>query len=166
MKRVWIASAIVYVAACGPSYGGQGVKTPEELLAEQERLAEEDERRRQERGSSIDVGDTDMEKTEKFDKKHAKMELKRATRSAETCPEVVASREGEDKPRGATRVTITFQEDGTVKDATIPSPFDDTPVGNCVLRAYRAVKVPPYTGGDQIVDWELTLENPEASAAK
>jgi hypothetical protein len=63
-------------------------------------------------------------------------------------------------------VSITFQEDGTVRQASIPSPFDGTPVGDCALRAYKAVIVPPYEGGDQIVDWELELKDVEAEEAK
>ncbi|MND04069.1 hypothetical protein D3C83_241790 [compost metagenome] len=48
-----------------------------------------------------------------------------------------------------------------MKGAEVTSPFDGTPVGDCVLNAYKAVIVPPFTGGDQIVDWEVELKDPE-----
>jgi hypothetical protein len=153
---------------CTTIGGGQDVKTPEELIEEQERLAAEEEKQKKERGGDDGyVGEeTDSERKRKFDKKQAKMELQRATRSAESCPGVVAEQETKDKPRGATRVSITFQEDGTVRQASIPSPFDGTPVGECVLRAYKSVIVPPYEGGDQIVDWDLELKDAPKEDAK
>lgn len=149
------------LAGCGPSYGGQDVKTPDELVDEQEQLAAEDEKKKKEHGDDSYIGgeETDAEKKRKFDEKQVKMELTRATRSAESCPGVVAEQETKDKPRGATRVSVTFQEDGTVRQVSIPSPFDGTPVGDCVLRAYKAVIVPPYSGGEQIVDWDLELKD-------
>ena len=82
-----------------------------------------------------------------------------ADRPAESCPGVVAEMETKEHPRGETRATVTFVEDGTVRDVSIPSPFDDTPIGDCVKRAYKSVIVPPYSGGEQIVDVELTLKD-------
>lgn len=169
MKRSSMIVAMLTVWGCGPSYGGQDVKTPDELVEEQDKLAQEDEQRKKQRGTDDVVGDeaTDSEKKRQFDKKQAKMELQRATRSAESCPGVVYEQEGKEHPRGATKVTITFQEDGTVKQASIPSPFDEKPVGECVLRAFKAVIVPPYVGGDQIVDWDVDLKDqPKAEAAE
>jgi hypothetical protein len=158
MKRAWIVLASL-AWACGPSYGGQDVKTPDELIAEQEKLAEEDEKKRQSRGDNAYTDEaTDEEKRKEFDKRQAKLELQRATRSAESCPGVVAAMENkENKQRGEATVTITFQEDGSVKSAAIGSPFTDTPVGNCAANAFKSVIVPPYTGGDQIVDWKIQL---------
>jgi hypothetical protein len=156
------------VWGCGPSYGGQDVKTPDQLVDEQEQIAAEQEKEKKAKGGDdlTDSGDeTDSEKKREFDKKQVNMELQRATRSAESCPGVVAGVETKDKrPRGDTRVTITFEEDGTVHSVSIPEPFDGTPVGDCVLRAYKAVIVPPYTGGEQIVDWDLSLKDAPADA--
>ena len=159
MKRAPFAMLAFVALGCGPSYGGQDVKTPDELIEEQERIAMEEEKARKARGSDSSYSDveTDAEKKREFDKKQTKMELQRATRSAESCPGSVV--EAKEKPRGDTRVSITFQEDGTVKQVSIPSPFDGTPVGDCVLRAYKSVIVPPFEGGYQIVDWELSLKD-------
>jgi len=161
MKRATIVVLAFQLWGCGPSYGGQDVKTPDELIDEQEQMAAEDEKKKKEKGTDEPYSseETDAEKKRAFDKKQAKMELQRATRSAESCPGVVAEQETKEHPRGDTKVTITFQEDGTVRQAQIPSPFDGTPVGDCVLRAFKAVIVPPYVGGDQIVDWDVSLKD-------
>jgi hypothetical protein len=159
-------------AACGPSYGGQDVKTPEELIEEQDRIQAEEDKSRKARGIEDEAytsEETDSEKKRKFDEKQSKMEMSRATRSAESCPGVVIEQETkENKQRGETRVSVTFQEDGTVRQVSIPSPFDGTPVGECVMRAYKSIIVPPFTGGDQIVDWDVSLKDPpkEAGAKK
>jgi hypothetical protein len=162
-KRLTICT-VSWLAACGPTYGGQDVKTSDEWLAEEEAAAVEEEKKAKQRGDdgTYHGVETDDEKRQQFDKKQADMELKRATRSASSCPGVVHEQESkENKQRGTARVTITFQEDGSVKSATVSSPFDETPVGNCVVNAYKTVVIPPYVGGDQIIDWEVELEDPK-----
>ncbi len=168
MKRLCIAFATL-LSACGPSYGGQDVKTPDQLVDEQDQIEQADEKNKKARGvDDTNVSEeTDAEKKREFDRKQVDLELKRATRSAESCPGVVAEEEKKEHPRGETRVSITFQEDGTVRQVAIPSPFDGTPIGECVVRAYKAVIVPPYTGGDQIIDWDVSLKDePKAAGAK
>ncbi|HEX4335078.1 MAG TPA: hypothetical protein VH062_04140 [Polyangiaceae bacterium] len=166
MKRFCIAFATL-LSACGPSYGGQDVKTPDQLVDEQDQIEQADEKNKKARGvddANVGSEETDAEKKREFDRKQVDLELKRATRSAESCPGVVAEQETKDHPRGDTRVSITFQEDGTVRQVSIPSPFDGTAIGDCVVRAYKAVIVPPYNGGDQIIDWDVSLKD-EAKAA-
>lgn len=163
MKRLCFALATV-ISACGPSYGGQDVKTPDQLVDEQDQIEQADEKNKKARGvgddSALSNQETDEEKRKDFDRKQVDLELKRATRSAESCPGVVAEEEKKgEHPRGDTRVSITFKEDGTVGQVVIPSPFDGTPIGECVIRAYKAVIVPPYKGGDQIVDWDVSLKD-------
>ena len=162
MMKCWWFPAVLVSVACGPSYGGQDVKTSDEWIAEEEQAAIEEERKAKERGDlgSYSGVDTDEEKRREFDRKQADMELKRATRSAASCPGVVKEQETKDnRQRGTANVIITFQEDGTVADASISSPFDETPVGECVLNAYKAVIVPPFVGGNQIIDWEVELKD-------
>ena len=175
VSGVRVASIVAFAgalgaAACGPSYGGQDVKTPEELIAEQEQIQAEEDKSRKALGVDDEVytsEETDSEKKRKFDEKQAKMEMSRATRSAESCPGVVLEQETkENKQRGETRVSVTFQEDGTVRQVTVPSPFDGTPVGECVMRAYKSVIVPPFTGGDQILDWDVSLKDPPKETGK
>ena len=163
MKRALFGVAAVCLVGCGPKYKGQDIKSSDDWLAEQEQLAYEEEKKKRESGDDMAYAgeETDEEKRAKFDRKQAKAELKRATRSAESCPGVVKEQEGDDPPRGSATVTIHFATDGSVEDASISSPFDGTPLGNCVLNAYTKVKVPPFAGGTQIVDWELELEDAE-----
>ena len=157
------------ISACGPSYGGQDVKTPDQLVEEQDQLEQADQKNKKARGvdETYSSEETDAEKKREFDRKQVDLELKRATRSAESCPGVVAEMEKKgEHPRGETKVSISFQEDGTVRQVSIPSPFDGTPIGDCVIRAYKAVIVPPYTGGEQIVDWDVVLKDASKTAEK
>jgi cell division protein FtsN len=168
MKRLSTAIALL-ISACGPSYGGQDVKTPDQLVEEQDQLEQADQKNKKARGAdeTYSSEETDSEKKREFDRKQTKMELQRATRSAETCPGVVAEQEKKgEHPRGETKVSISFQEDGTVRQVSIPSPFDGTPLGECVIRAYKAVIVPPYVGGEQIVDWDVSLKDAPKTADK
>src|SRR5436309_2307478 len=93
MKRAFLLLA-VSMWGC-TSYGGQDVKTPDQLVDEQEQLAKEDEARKKARGDdpAAAAEETDAEKKREFDRKQTEMELKRATRSAESCPGVVAEQE-------------------------------------------------------------------------
>jgi hypothetical protein len=157
MKRFLLGLSVL-VLACGSSSGSR-VKTPDELVEEQERLAEEQERQSREGGGShVEAEETDLEKGKKFDKRQADLELKRATRSAETCAGVVS----EEGPSGQATVTLVFGNDGHVKEASISAPFSDTALGNCALRAMKAVIVPSFVGDRETVEWELDLTVKEA----
>lgn len=156
MKRLtWLTLVAPLLVACGgPSDGGQGVKTPDELVAEQERLADEQAAESEKhQGTSGSDEETDLEKKAKFDKRQADLELKRAQRSAESCVGVVT----EQGPTGTAKFSLTFSPDGHVKDGTVSAPFDGTPVGKCALNAMKAVIVPPFDGGEETVDWEIDL---------
>jgi len=163
MKRLIGMLWLVPLAACGPSYGGQPVKTPDELVADQEQLAEQQEKESQaHQGTSGSDEETDLEKKAKFDKKQTELELKRAQRSAESCVGVVT----EQGPTGTAKFTLTFSNDGHVKEGTISAPFDGTPVGKCALNAMKSVIVPPFDGTEESVDWEIDLtpkEDPKAT---
>lgn len=153
MRKTYLAFSL-FLAACGPSYGGQGVKTPDELVAEQEKAAEEQEKESQAHGSSgSSEEETDQEKKAKFDKKQADLELKRAARSAESCVGVVTEQGG----GGTAKFSLTFGNDGHVKNATVSAPFDENPVGKCALNAMKAVIVPPFDGAEETVEWEVDL---------
>lgn len=127
--------------------------SPEERIREQERLAYEQELESRQRGGdpSIELED---EQEKPFDAEQAKLELRRATRSAHTCVEVV---QGENLPKGEADVTITFGRDGGVRDVSIGSPFAGSPLEECVLNAYRAVIVPPFAESEHTVSWRVDL---------
>jgi len=159
MKALWLVTLGAVSVACGPSYGGQDAKTPEEQIAEQERLAEEQEKESKKHEYSGEVGETDLEKGAKWDKKQADLELKRAERSAVTCPATSV----EESPAGTATVTLKFANDGHVKESSISSPYEETNVGKCVLNAMGKVIVPKYEGEEETVTWEVTLEAAKGS---
>ena len=158
MGKTWALLLGTLAVGCGPSYGGQDVKTPEEIVEEQEELGAEQEKKAQQHQYTGPVGETELEQKKKWDQKQAELELKRAARSAETCPASVT----EPAPKGTGKVSLTFQNDGHVKSSSIEPPYADTAVGKCVLRAMAAVIVPSYVGSEETLAWEvdLTAEGP------
>jgi hypothetical protein len=144
--------------ACGPSMEADHVKTPDELIAEEEAKGAE-QMKAQRDGGDYDTDNssaqTDEDKRRGWDTKQADIEMHRAANSAESCPESVA----EKSPKGMAGLTVTFGNDGRVKSATINDPYgEDTAVGKCVLRAMKAVIVPPYQGSEQTLNWEIDLK--------
>jgi hypothetical protein len=150
-------------AGCGPSYDDRQIKTADERLQEQERLAYEEELRKKNKPASSGGTVEDPDKPGEFDEKQAELEFKRATRSAETCPDVVTD---EKAPHGKTSVTVTFALDGSVASATIPPPYEGTRLGNCVLNAYQALIVPPYAGERKVITWDVNLEKSKGEKKK
>ncbi|HEY4156697.1 MAG TPA: hypothetical protein VGM29_01325 [Polyangiaceae bacterium] len=153
MERRWLGFLAFAAMACGPTYGGQDVKTPEQLLEEQERLGDEQLNKEKTSGPTEAVGSTEDEKKREWDVNQSTLEMKRAARSAETCPESVT----EKAPKGKCPVSLTFANDGHVKEVTVGSPYTDGAVGKCVERAMKAVVVPAYTGSEHKLDWEIDL---------
>lgn len=142
--------------------------TPDEMLAEQERMAANGEKKPDESEYADDTEavenyekDSDAEKGKKFDDSQAEIELKRAARSAETCGGVV-----EGGPRGMAKVNLVFGNNGHVKDKSVDSPFAETPVGECVLRAMGAVIVPAFAGPDKPMTWEVDVKEKPAEEPK
>jgi hypothetical protein len=149
-----VVVAATVVVGCGPSYDDRTIKTADDRLREQEALAYQEEQRARTQPTAVGTAE-ELEKPGEFDDKQADLELRRATRSAETCPDVVT---GDKVPRGKTSVTLTFALDGAVAEATIPPPFEGTRLGDCVLNAYTAVIVPPYSGERKVITWDVNLE--------
>ena len=52
-----------------------------------------------------------------------------------------------DGPSGSARAMVTFSPDGPVTEVSLPPPFAGTPVGSCVVSAFRGAHVPPFSGG-------------------
>ncbi len=147
--------ATLPVAGCG---GEQAqVKTPEEQLAEELARADEEAQRRDDDLHRFDEATTDSEEAAKFDERQAELELKRATRSAQDCPASLPEEEQKSFQKGVATVTLTFSNEGRVKERGISSNYDDTAVGTCVLRAMGAVIVPVYQGPEKTIEWEVDL---------
>jgi hypothetical protein len=166
MEQRYFGLLALAVVACGPSYSSGGdVKTPDQLVAEQEQLGDEQLKNQRNAGDYADTtGSTEDEKLREWDDKQSDLELKRAARSAETCPDSVAQGDvdakGKPKPKakeGKASLTILFANDGHVKSLTTSPPYDENPVGKCVQRAINAVVVPAYKGSEHTVQWEIDL---------
>ncbi len=155
-----VVSLSFLLAACGGVQESQGIKTADEWLEEQDRQgAQQLKEEKKQKEFQDDSGATEEEKKRAWDDKQADLELRRAARSAETCPESVT----EKAPKGQATVTLIFQSDGHVKTSSISAPYADTAVGTCVLRAMDNIIVPAYEGGDHTVEWEIDLSGGKKS---
>jgi hypothetical protein len=63
----------------------------------------------------------------------------------------------EKSPKGMAHVTLTFANDGRVKESKIDDVYAEKPVGACVLRAMGSVIVPAYKGSEHTVEWDIDL---------
>jgi hypothetical protein len=139
--------------ACGVDEK-QDVKSADAWLAEQEQAGEKQmQEQEKQKGAYDEPTTTEDEKKRQWDDKQADLELRRAGRSAETCPDSVT----EKAPKGVATVTLVFSNDGRVKEAKISSEYEDKAVGTCVLRAMQNVIVPAYQGEEHTVEWDVDL---------
>jgi len=155
--RILGVFVIGMLTACGPSMEADHVKTPDELIAEEEAKGAEQMKNQRDNSAYDDTsaGETDEDKRRGWDAKQANIEMHRAANSAESCPESVT----EKAPKGMASITVVVGNDGHVKSATIADPYgEDTAVGKCVLRAMKAVIVPSYQGPEQTLNWEIDLK--------
>jgi hypothetical protein len=112
--------------------------------------------------SSPIAGDVQADaKRNKFDEEQAKVVLARAATNAHTCVDVVEK----DQPHGEGSVTVTFSGKGKSTTATIAAPFEGTPMGQCVTRAFVNMIVPPFEGPDVDMTYPVNLK-PDAKGAK
>ncbi len=156
MKRL-VFAVLGFTVACSPMDADRP-KTPDEIAAEQEQLGAEQSKK----ATYYDSGPStpsDEEKKAQWDDDYASLELRRASRSAETCPESVT----EKAPKGKAHVTLTFSNDGHVKESSVAAPYEDTAVGKCVLRAMGAVIVKNYEGPEKTVEYEIDLTGAKKS---
>jgi hypothetical protein len=163
MRLTSLGCLLVMATACGPSMTPDHVKGPDEQIADQEKAQVEAEKEGQfKETGTVDTKEIDEEQKKKFDQKQAELELKRQTRSAETCPGAIGATD-KDQPKGEGEVSLVFGNNGRVKSASIGPPFTDTKVGDCVLNAYKSAIVPPFVGPEQPMTWKVDLSKvPEA----
>lgn len=160
MKRLVLVALGLSALACGPGLDADRVKTPDEIANEQEALgAEQSKKARSSDDYAEPSGATEDEKKALWDEDYASLELRRASRSAETCPESVT----EKSPKGKAHVTLVFANDGHVKDSSLEAPYADTAVGKCILRAMGAVIVKNYEGTPKTVQYEVDLTGAKKS---
>jgi hypothetical protein len=160
MKRLVFAVLGGALIGCGPSLDSERPKTPDEIVADQEAKGAEQQKKARRPGDYAEPsGSTEEEKKRQWDDAYAALELRRASRSAETCPESVT----EKSPKGKAKVSLRFDNDGRAKDPTVDAPYADTAVGKCVLRAMGAVIVKPFEGSPHEVHYEVDLTGAKKS---
>nr|PZN29502.1 MAG: hypothetical protein DIU78_00125 [Pseudomonadota bacterium] len=59
--------------------------------------------------------------------------------------------------KGQGRANVTFAPDGHVTNVAIPPPFAGTPVGACVVEAFRGARVPAFTGTAVTLPWSFRV---------
>jgi hypothetical protein len=74
-----------------------------------------------------------------FDRAAASTGLIGAARSAQVCRRIPG-------PTGPGKVKLVFQPSGTVREASVDPPYADTPTGDCVLKLFVQITVPPFQG--------------------
>jgi hypothetical protein len=96
-----------------------------------------------------------------YDKQMVDQKLARAAAQANAnCGRVVGDDGKPHGPWGKTTVTVTIDNNGRSRDATVPAPFDGTPVGACVTNAFNGFQYPPFAAADQKVDVEVDIKKP------
>jgi hypothetical protein len=70
-----------------------------------------------------------------------------------------ASCRGASSPSGTAHVTATFLPTGEVKSAIVRgAPFAGTAEGECIVRWFRPLRVPPFTGDNITAHKDFSLE--------
>lgn len=172
MQQRFLGLFALALVACASNEPGE-VKSPDQILAEQEALGDEQLKKEANAPRPDTSESTSEEKKREWDAKQADLELHRAAHSAETCPDSVV--EGDKAidpktgkpPKGSkaptkgkdtkAEVKILFANDGHVKELTVAPPYDENPVGKCVQRALKAVIVPAYVGSEHTEEWVIDL---------
>lgn len=70
-------------------------------------------------------------------------------------------------PTGRGRAVITVSPSGSVSSVSIAPPFSGTAVGSCAAAAFRAVTLPPFTGGSMTLSksFDIRAAAPRAEPA-
>jgi hypothetical protein len=101
--------------------------------------------------------------TTPYDKDAVEAQLKRGARSVKAACGAATDDDGQaNGPWGKTTAKITLGRNGHVKEVTLPSPYQGTPVGECVVHAFDKIQFPPYAApSDVAVDWDVELVKPK-----
>ncbi len=160
-KFLFIVGGAVSLMACGGASGSSKIMTSEERLeaqlaeAEAQRELEDSNRDRYDESSTTD------EEQSKFDEDAATHEMKRAALNAVDCPNTFEKSQLGDYAPGKATVTLTFENNGGVREVSVSSPYSGTPVGDCIQRAMGTVHVELFSGPEVIKTWELDLPEPK-----
>jgi hypothetical protein len=99
----------------------------------------------------------DDRKSATYDKAQTTAVINRATRQVAECPKI--NTEG---PFGEVKVQLTLSGKGKISEARLPAPFEGTPIGKCIKKAFEAEIIPPWSGPDAQIEAPVTLKAPPA----
>lgn len=156
---------LLFGSACGGNK--HKVLTPEERLAEQMAIADEQEKQ-PDRGHYKE-SEADSEKAAKFDPDFADHQVRRAMLNAVDCPNTLPDEEKKKFKPGTAKAQISFLNDGTVKEVILDANYAETYVGACVLRALETIQIKPYSGEEETMERDVELKimtEKEKKAAK
>ncbi len=60
-------------------------------------------------------------------------------------------------------MNVTFVTDGTVKEVKMDH-HADTPLGDCIERAFESARVKVFAGSEETVEWKIELKAPVKKA--
>jgi hypothetical protein len=96
-----------------------------------------------------------------FDQEQANVVMARSAKMAHTCIDVAPK----DDPRGDAEVTVTFSGIGRSTKAVVGGEFADKAIGQCVVRAFVGMIIPPFQGSDMEMKYPVDLK-PDPKGAK
>jgi hypothetical protein len=85
-----------------------------------------------------------------FNRGAALAQLGAASRRAASCKQPAG-------PTGGGQVTVTFSPDGSPSKVSVASPFAGTSSGACLIGAFSAARVPPFTGSPVTLPWRFQV---------
>jgi hypothetical protein len=100
-------------------------------------------------------------KKNQFDEEQARIVMARAATGAHTCVDIV----DKDQPHGEGTVIVTFSGVGKSTKASIGTPYDGTPIGQCAMRAFVNIIVPPFEGSDVELLQKVNLNRDDKKGA-
>lgn len=99
-----------------------------------------------------------------YDKEGTEVVLKRAARQVkDNCGHAKDDTGKAAGPWGKTKVSVKLGHNGHSKGATVGAPFDGKPTGKCAVAAFANLTFPPWSGPDEMVDWDVEIPQPGAA---
>jgi hypothetical protein len=96
-----------------------------------------------------------------FDQEQANVVMARAAKKAHECTEVAAKGDYQSEAE----VTVVFSGIGRSTKATLGGELDQKQVGQCVIRAFVGIIIPPFEGPDMEMKYAVDLK-PDAKVPK
>jgi hypothetical protein len=163
----WLVFLLVGVVACG---GGKKAKDPStetetsstDETPKWEGAAPPQETKTTTTPGGNKVNEAPKQRVDQYDKEETEKVLKRAARQVkDNCGATKDENGKASGPWGKATLQIQLGHNGHSKGVTVPSPYKDKPVGDCVERAFSGLSFPPWSGNDTTIDWEVELVQPK-----